>query len=188
MGGRHAAKLGRMANQPGPSWTDLDDDDLRIAWFEGPRDTLRPLFELADDSSRQIDAYIDRGRVLAALVDGTVIGHALLLPGDQPDVVELKSIAVLDDLQGRGVGRALVRHAAAACRRDGARALTVTTATADVGNIRFYQRCGFRAYAIRRDAFTEANGYPSGLTADGIPVRDAISFTLALDEASNDRA
>ena len=110
-----------------------------------------------------------------------MIGHALLVPGDQPDAVDLKSIAVLNPFQARGIGRALIRHAVAACRRDGARTLTVTTATADIDNIRFYQRCGFRPSTIERDAFTEALGYPPGLTAHGIPVRDAITFCLALD-------
>jgi hypothetical protein len=59
--------------------------------------------------------------------------------------------------------------------------LTVTTATADLGNLRFYQRCGFRAATIERDVFTEAKGYPPQLEANGIAVRDSITFTLLLD-------
>jgi len=59
--------------------------------------------------------------------------------------------------------------------------VTVTTATADIDNIRFYQRCGFRPTSIERDAFTEAKGYPSGLEAHGIPVRDSITFMLVFD-------
>jgi hypothetical protein len=73
-----------------------------------------------------------------------------------------------------------VEHAVAVCRAEQARAVTVTTAVADVDNVRFYQLCGFRAASIQRDAFTPAKGYPAGLEADGIPVRDAIRFDLAI--------
>lgn len=153
-----------------------------IAWHEGPRAVLRGLFELADDSADQIDGYIERGRVLVAL-DATneIMGHAQLLPTERPDTIELKSIAVLAHLQRRGIGRALVDRALAICRSEGARAVSVTTATADIDTIRFYQRCGFRATSIERDTFTEAKGYPPGLEADGIPVRDSITLTLDLD-------
>ena len=61
--------------------------------------------------------------------------------------------------------------------------MTVSTATADIDNIRFYQRCGFRATSIERDVFTETRGYPPGLEADGIPVLDSITFILALNGA-----
>jgi len=39
-------------------------DDVRIEWYEGPRATLRPLFELAEDSASQLDQYLELGRVL----------------------------------------------------------------------------------------------------------------------------
>ncbi len=152
-----------------------------IAWHDGPRTSLRPLFELADDSAVQIDAYIGLGRVLVARDDtGMIIGHAQLVPGERPDAVELKSIAVLPNFQRRGIGRALIERLLAGCDED-VRAVSVTTATADVDNIRFYQRCGFRASSIEPNTFTESKGYPPGLETDGIPVRDSITFTLALD-------
>jgi hypothetical protein len=54
------------------------------------------------------------------------------------------------------------------------------TALADSDVLRFYQRCGFRASSIERDAFTPENGYPPDLEVDGIPVRDAIRLTRDL--------
>lgn len=158
-----------------------------IAWHDGPRAPLRHLFELADDSAGQIDSYMERGRVLVARNDANeIIGHAQLVPADRPDAVELTSIAVLPDFRRRGIGRALVARVLAVCSGEGIRAVTVTTATADIDNIRFYQRCGFRASSIERDAFTEAKGYPPGLAADGIPVRDSITFTLEFGRDATD--
>lgn len=154
---------------------------MAIVWHDGPRAPLRHLFDLADDSPEQIDSYIELGRVLVALDDtGKIIGHAQLLPTDRDGTIELKSIAVVPELQRRRIGLALIERVLAVGRGEGARAVTVTTATADLDNVRFYQRCGFRVASIERDAFTEANGYPAGLEADGIPVRDGITFTFTV--------
>lgn len=151
-----------------------------IGWHEGPRDTLRPLFELAEDSPTELDGYIDQGRVLVARDEtGAIVGHLQLVPADA-EAVEIKSIAVRKESRLQGVGSELLERAVAVSRSDGARTVTVATATADVDNLRFYQRCGFRAASIERDAFTPSRGYPPGLAVDGIPVRDAIRFELEL--------
>jgi GNAT superfamily N-acetyltransferase len=155
-------------------------DAIAVDWYDGPRETLRELFLLADDSTQQIDATIDLGRVLvAADADGTAVGHLQLVSvsGEMP---EIASLAVVERCRGRGVGRALVERALVVCRSEGAASVRVRTGMADVGNLRFYQRCGFRAEAIERDAFTPERGYPPGLEADGIPLLDAITFTADL--------
>jgi hypothetical protein len=59
----------------------------------------------------------------------------------------------------------------------------VATATASVDNLRFYQRLGFRMLEIERDAFTEADGYATGIVVNGIPLRDRVSLTLDLQPA-----
>ena len=164
---------------PGPA------ESSAILWHEGPRVPLRHLFELADDSSTQIDSYIDLGRVLVARsARGEILGHLQLIPTASTDTVELKSIAVRENHQRTGIGRSLVNRALAICREEGVQTVTVTTATADLDNVPFYQRGGFRATTIERDAFTEAKGYPPQLEANGIPVRDSITFTLLLDTAA----
>ena len=54
------------------------------------------------------------------------------------------------------------------------------TATADASLLRFYQRRGFRMTRIDPDIFTPANGYPPGLEADGVPLRDRVWFEISL--------
>jgi GNAT superfamily N-acetyltransferase len=139
-----------------------------------PRAELRALFELAEDSAAELDAYIDAGRVLVARQDGRVVGHLQLVGA------EIKNMAVAPAWQGQGVGRALVGAAAALARGEGAATLDVATAAADIGNLRFYQRVGFRLRAVERDAFTPANGYPAGLRIDGIELRDRVWLDLTL--------
>ena len=156
--------------------------EYELAWHGGPRDELRRLFELAEDSPVRLEASIDRGRVLVARDrDREPVAHLQLVPGAAPETVEIASLAVAPAHRLQGLGRRLVEHAVAACRAEGVRTITVATATADIGNLRFYQRCGFRVESVERDAFTAAHGYPPDLEADGIPVRDRISFSLALE-------
>ena len=44
--------------------------------------------------------------------------------------------------------------------------MMVATAAADTGNLRFYQRLGFRFLSVDRDAFTAATGYPDVIVID----------------------
>jgi GNAT superfamily N-acetyltransferase len=152
---------------------------MLIERYRGDRAALLPLFALADDSPAQIAFYIGSGEVLVARVGDTVVGHAQVL--DAPDGFELKNIAVMEDWQGSGIGRALIEASIAHCRARGGGTLTVSTATADIGNLRFYQRRGFRMARIVRDAFGPATGYQERLTIDGIPLRDQVFLELDLD-------
>jgi GNAT superfamily N-acetyltransferase len=153
---------------------------VEIRWHTGARDEIRPLFALAEDSPEQLKTYLHLGRVLVALEEGSIVGHLQLVDSDTPGEVELKSMAVLHQRQRRGIGRAMVERALAESRADGARMMLVATATADTGNLRFYQLQGFRMLSIERDAFTTSGGYQEGLTIDGIPLRDRVWLTRPL--------
>jgi hypothetical protein len=59
----------------------------------------------------------------------------------------------------------------------------VATAAADVDNLRFYQRVGFRMRSIERDAFTAATGYDPETNVGGIKLRDRVRLDLRLDHA-----
>ena len=154
--------------------------DVEIRWHDAPREELRELFVLAEDSPEQLDRYVNLGRVLIAVELEATVGYVQLVDCETPDEIELQSLAVAETRQGRGIGRALVERAVAESLAGGARTLLVATATADVGNLRFYQRLGFRMLRVERDAFTPSEGYPEGLVIDGIPLRDRVWLTLSL--------
>ena len=150
------------------------DGPLVVEPFEGDRSQLRMLFKEAEDSAEQLDGYIGDGLVLVARVGTDIVGHLQLRGG------EILNMAVAEHCRGHGIGRALVEHAVALARGEGRTLLTVATATADIGNLRFYQRCGFRPRSIERDVFTPERGYPAGLASDGIEVRDRVWLDLEL--------
>ena len=62
----------------------------------------------------------------------------------------------------------------------------MATASADVRNLRFYQRLGFRMRAIDRDAFTAATGYRPGIKLDGIELRDRVWLDMRLGPAERE--
>ena len=132
-----------------PDWT--------VEEFLGDRATLRPLFEAAEDSATALDGYIEQGRVLVAKRGQVVLGHVQVVESGNGDA-EIKNMAVDDAERGHGVGRALV-DAAVALVGGVAGRVVVATASADVGNLRFYQRVGFRMLRVERDAFSAERGY-----------------------------
>jgi GNAT superfamily N-acetyltransferase len=145
-----------------------------IEWHSGYRADLRFLFELAEDSAAELDRYIGDGRVLVARRGDAVLGHLQLVETVDPAEVELKNMAVVPEHQGSGIGRGLVEAALSAAAKDGRARMVVATATADIGNLRFYQRVGFRFFSVERDAFTPATGYAPGTMIDGIPLLDRV--------------
>jgi ribosomal protein S18 acetylase RimI-like enzyme len=157
----------------------LADHGVHIDWYDGDRSLLRALFEEAEDSPTQLDAYLNEGRVLAARLAGEVVGHLQLVDTDTAGETELKNMAVAAHARGMGVGRALVDRALSELRAGGHARLVVATAAADVGNLRFYQRCGFRFDRIEHDVFVAETGYDD-LTIDGIPLRDRVWFAQLL--------
>jgi GNAT superfamily N-acetyltransferase len=154
--------------------------DITIEQYTGSHRDLDWSFREADDSEELLNAYIDLGRLwIARAAGGEVIGHLQAVPHDE-HVWEVTNTAVVESQRGRGVGRALLERAVDETRAAGARRLILATGAADVGNLRFYQRCGFRMTHVVQDVFTPANGYPPGLEVDGIPLLDQVWFERVL--------
>jgi GNAT superfamily N-acetyltransferase len=154
---------------------------VRIVEHDGPRTGLRRLFELAEDSASELDTYIGTGRVLVALEGERIVAHLQITDTRNPSELEIKSMAVDAVSRRRGIGRALVEAAVAVARAQRRSTLVAAAASADVGNLRFYQRLGFRMRSVDRDAFTEARGYERGLELCGIALRDRVWLDRRLE-------
>ncbi len=187
-----AAQLGAEPVPPANSyWADHgltfeDPDGFRVVlvarvtttWHAGDRAALRPLFELADDSPQQLDTYIDQGRVLVAVDDGEIVGHLQLIED------ELRSMAVVEERQGEGIGRALVARAVEESGRRAARGVRPRPTSATSAST---SASGSGCSRVERDAFTPATGYPDDLDVDGIPLRDRIWLSRDQQELQRQR-
>ena len=133
-----------------------------------------------EDSEELLDAYIDLGRLwVARAAGGEVIGHLQAVPRDE-EVWEVTGTAVVESQRGQGAGRALLERAVDEARAAGVHRLILAMGAADVGNLRFYQRCGFRMTRVVQNVFTPVNGYRAGLEVDGIPLLDQVCFERVL--------
>jgi GNAT superfamily N-acetyltransferase len=156
--------------------------DLTTEEYAGSHRDLAWSFRLAEDSEQLLTSYIDLGRVWVARgPQGEIVGHLQAVSRDR-ETWEVLNTAVTEDVRRRGVGRELLECAAAAARSGGARRLILATAAADVGALRFYQRCGFRMTHVVPNAFGPDRGYPPGIEIDGIPMLDQVWFERALPD------
>ena len=151
-----------------------------------------PLLLLADDAEDHVRRHLDDGRLFVLDADddadddeaaGAPIGAVQVVerPEEGDATVELTLVAIAEAHQGAGHGRTLVAQTLDALRDDpNLRRVVVGTSNAGIGQIAFYQKCGFRLLRIERDHFDAARGYDGTETEHGIVHRDLVWFDQAL--------
>lgn len=83
---------------------------------------------------------------LVVIVDGHVVGYILgpVEPWREPPAAHIDSIAVLPEMQNRGLGSRLLQSFRAEARRAGCEVVTLEVATANEAGLAFFARHGFR--------------------------------------------
>jgi GNAT superfamily N-acetyltransferase len=107
------------------------------------RERFLPLLLLADDSEQQVRDYMNSGDLYAYSIEGVVAGVVLAIPM-QVDVIELKAVAVEPSQQAQGIGKRMLSEVLAQLRARGCLRAVVSTATAAISELAFYQKAGFR--------------------------------------------
>jgi ribosomal protein S18 acetylase RimI-like enzyme len=148
--------------------------------YDGPHRDLLWSFREAEDSEQLLDGYVDLGRLWVARDGEAILGHLQAVPRDAGETWEVTNTAVVEEARGRGIGRLLLERAVEEARAAGAVRVVLATAAADVGNLRFYQRCGFRMTRIVPDAFGPHTGYLEPIWVDGILMSDQVWFERLL--------
>src|SRR5437773_6194334 len=78
--------------------------------------------------------------LIGAFEDGDMLGCCMLVE-ETPETVKLRQMAVLNVLQGKGIGRALMQFAENLARDHGYRILTMHARKNSVG---FYEKMGYK--------------------------------------------
>ena len=129
---------------------------------------------LADPSKAVIDEYIHRGEISMVVAHEEPIGIVVLLH-TRPQTYEIVNLAVKEPCQGKGVGRALLRHAILQAKDQGASTVEIGTGNSSLDQLGFYQREGFRITGIDRDFFIKH--YPDPIIENGIPCVDMLRLS-----------
>ncbi|AWC28249.1 GNAT family N-acetyltransferase [Bacillus cytotoxicus] len=137
----------------------------------------RSLLLLADPSEQQIDSYVKRGRIYVAKDEENVIGVYVLLE-TRPYTMEIMNLAVVDELQGRGIGKQLLCHAIQTAKEYHMHTLEIGTGNSSVSQLALYQKCGFRIVSIDFDYFSKH--YEEEIIENEIVCRDMIRLTMTL--------
>jgi ribosomal protein S18 acetylase RimI-like enzyme len=88
--------------------------------------------------------------LIGAFEDGNILGCCMLVE-EKPDMVKLRQMAVLNILQGRGIGRALMQFAENLARDHGYKVLTMHARKNAIG---FYEKMG---YKVKGEEFQEVS-------------------------------
>jgi len=88
--------------------------------------------------------------LICAFEDGDILGCCMLVE-EQPGMVKLRQMAVLNVLQGKGIGRALMQFAENLARDHGYKVLTMHARKNAIG---FYEKMG---YTVKGEEFQEVS-------------------------------
>lgn len=100
--------------------------------------------EVADDEPLSIEilaGYAEAGRAWVTVADDIVVAYLIVDLVDEN--VHVEQVSVDPRYGRRGIGRALIEHAADFAEGIGAAALTLTTFAEVPWNAPYYRRCGF---------------------------------------------
>lgn len=86
--------------------------------------------------------------LIGAFEDERMLGCCMLVE-EQPDIIRLRQMAVLNDLQGKGIGRALMNFAENIARDRGYKVIRMHARHNSIG---FYEKVGYR---VKGDQFIE---------------------------------
>lgn len=152
--------------------------NIKITKIINEKNEIKDLLLLADPSIKAIEEYINRGEVYVGLIDDIIVGTYILIK-TRPFTMELVNIAVKEDYQGRGIGKALVNSAIIESKKQGAKALEVGTGNSSLDQLALYQKCGFRIIGVDRDFFKIH--YKEKIMENGIECKDMIRLSMILD-------
>lgn len=112
-----------------------------------PKEAIpKSLLLLADPSERQIATYVQRGLTYVAKQGERY--RCICSLETRPKTMEIMNIAVAEHLQGKGIGKKLLRHAVETAKGYGMSKLEVGTGNSSVSQLALYQKCGFRIFLL----------------------------------------
>jgi len=135
------------------------------------------LLLLADPSKAAVEGYLTDGKLYVGAWDDTIVGVYVLQQVDDA-LWELMNIAVAEEWQRKGVGRALLAAAINSARELGAETLEVGTGNSSISQFAFYQKSGFRMVRIAKNYFTL--NYDEPIYENGIQCRDKVILSMKL--------
>ena len=133
----------------------------------------------ADETIDAIEKYIYNSDVYVVKAKGDsrpIAVFALYRVSDTE--IEIKNIAVLESLQGRGIGSYLLSEIRRIAEAEKYKSIIVGTPDGSLKQILFYEKNGFTKYDVRKDFFKK--NYSEPIIENGVVLRDMVMLRFDL--------
>lgn len=142
-------------------------------------ESLFPLLLLAEGSISALRWSLNNlsDTVYRVEDNGQLVGAATMRWSSEP--CEIVELSVDEHLHRQGFGKQIIECLIVEARRSGKQRMLVGTGNSSIGNIVFYQKCGFRMDHVRRDYFWY---HQEPEIENGILLRDMLVFSYDLAE------
>jgi len=141
-----------------------------------PEELPMALLLLADPSEQRIRRYLIGAHAFVGIKNADP-ASILVARWRNADEAEIMHVAVALEHQRTGIWRAMMEFAAEDAKVRGARSVAVGTGNSSLGELRFYQRLGFRVTGVSRDYFAD---YDPPIFEEGIRCLDMIHLRREL--------
>ena len=119
----------------------------------------------ADPSRLQIESYLNKGLCYIGRYKSKIVG-VLVLKSINTTTIEIKNIAILASEQGKGFGKALLKHSEKVSKEAGFQKLIIGTGNSSIKQLALYQKQGFEINTIEKNFFLE--NYTDPIFENGI--------------------
>jgi ribosomal protein S18 acetylase RimI-like enzyme len=137
------------------------------------------LLLLADETTEAIEKYIYRSDVYIMSEIGLSKPIAVFVLCKNSDLeMEIKNIAVAENVQGKGIGSFLIDTIRAIASEADYKCIVVGTPDSAYRQIKFYEKNGFSKYGINKDFFIK--NYSKPIIEDGMILRDMVMLRIKL--------
>jgi aminoglycoside 6'-N-acetyltransferase I len=135
------------------------------------------LLLLSDDTKEAIDKNLDKGELYIGKQNGEIVASFILNP-IQFDTIEIKNIAVSENLQGKGYGTYLLHYIIDSTKKRGFKKLIVGTCDQCYKEIEFYKKSNFLVSGIRKNFFID--NYDKPIYENGLQIIDMVLLKIDL--------
>lgn len=151
----------------------MKSPDLRLHKLSAVEPIPFDLLLLADENEAAIKKYIYDSSIYTVYDSKNLrpIGVFALCRINKT-VLEIKNIGVREAFRCQGIGSFLIDAIRKIASRENYNEIIVGTADSGIRQIRFYEKNGFRKYALKKNFFIK--NYPEPIVEDGIILKDMI--------------
>lgn len=131
------------------------------------------LLLLADETEAAIKKYIYQSDIYTVYSFESPIPIGIFALYHISDlVIEIKNIGISEKFRNKGVGSFLIKKIKEIAAKGNYKEVIVGTPDSGIRQIRFYERNGFRKYAVKEDFFIQ--NYPEPIYEDGVILKDMV--------------